>query len=261
MSSEYYCEQLPSLDAEHSAEALEAIDEVVKLYMNGVRKVERRILSVPERNGIFHQENVAEHSWSVSLAVRTLWENRSDLALTFGNNFNIGLALAAADVHDVAESIAGDIDAMSEDPNILAGKDEEEEAFREIEKNNKYLGWLAEQKDRPEFKFSSDVDKHIGTRVICRYAPYRWWGFAGEITTREKHERIMRQKMRTQFGHTLYDEILRDFDNREAVKKERNQLPLFPPNEEYANLVRSSFLHKSMMGYRIWPDKKKRLAS
>jgi hypothetical protein len=223
---------LPALDPDRADEALRAVDEVVRLYINGIRKVERRILSVPDKVGTGPQENVAEHSHSLWLAIKTLWENSSDLGIEFGKDFDIGLALTAAQVHDIGESKSknGDVDAMSED---------------------QYLGWLAdagieaEQKEKVEYKFNSDVDKHIGTRIIALYAPYRWWGAGGAITTREKHERIMREKLLTPFGHTLFDAIQRDFDQRENI---------FPLTTQHGEAFRTSFTHKVLMGHRIWPS-------
>jgi hypothetical protein len=253
---------LPTLDPDRAGEALYAIDEIARLYMDGIRKIERRILAVPDQAGRGPQENVAEHSHSVWLAVKTLWENRSDLGITFGDNFDIGLSLAAAQVHDIGETASknGDIDAMSEDVSALSNKSEDEiNAFKEIAANNKYLGWLAEvgikaeKKDEPEFKFSSDVDKHTGTRIITLYSPYHWWGFGGAIATREKHSRVMRAKLITPFGHTLYDAIENDFDKREALAEERKTMPLFPPTVWHGEALCASFTHKMYMGYRKWP--------
>jgi hypothetical protein len=245
---------LPALDPDRADEALRAVDEVVRLYINGIRKVERRILSVPDKVGMGPQENVAEHSHSLWLAIKTLWENSSALGIEFGKDFDIGLALTAAQVHDIGESKSknGDVDAMSEDALVIDSKQHDEiTAFRAIDRTNQYLGWLAdagieaEQKEKVEYKFNSDVDKHIGTRIIALYAPYRWWGAGGAITTREKHERIMREKLLTPFGHTLFDAIQRDFDQRENI---------FPLTTQHGEAFRTSFTHKVLMGHRIWPS-------
>lgn len=248
---------LPTIEAGGADEALLALDEVARLYMGGVRRVRRHILSVPDAPRV-PQENVAEHSWSVNLAVRTLWENRRDLGLNFDEDFDAGLALAYADIHDIGETgQLMDVDAMTEDPEVLASKNGIEAAtFTEIGRNSKYLGWLANfglralQKESPEFKFASDTDKHIGIRVVTLYAPWRWWGIGGEITTREKHDRIMKDKLKTPFGHAVYDAINRDFDRREELAASKNATSLFPPTVEHGEAVCASGIHKTMMGYR-----------
>ncbi len=260
---------LPTIQPETAAYAVEAIDEVNDLYMQGARTVLRRILSIPDHDPRLAQENIAEHSWSVAMAARTLWENRGELGIGFHPQFDINRALSYCDVHDLAETKTeiGDIDAMCQDEKVLQAKTSQEiEGFRQLGRESKYLGWVvqlgieAEQKRTPEAKFMSDVDKHVGTRIITRYARYRWWGFAGEIVTRDEHTRIMRGKLQTPFGHGVFDAIEEDFDRREAAifAESSTAMGLFPPSHEIAEIMRTSFLHKMLMGKKIWPDESKK---
>lgn len=256
---------LPTIRPEAAPYALEAIDEVVHLYMEA-RNVNRRILSVPESELMKPQENIAEHMLSAVWAAQTLWENRKELNIKFGRKFDIGVTIDGLSIHDVGEvkSPIGDVDAMCRDELVLLAKaDHEIDAFERIGRESKYLGWLAnrgvsyEKRERPEYKFGSDIEKHVGTQIIFHYARWRWWGFAGEITTREDHTRIMRQKLATPLGHEIFTAMEAKFDERDAELRnnEGKKLGLFPDDIALAKAMRTSDLHKMLIGYKRWPER------
>lgn len=257
--------ELPSIRPDAAPYALEAIDEVVERYMSGARYVLRRILNTKDHEPRFAQENIAEHSWSVGIAAQTLWENRGELGITFDSKFDIGKVLTYANVHDLGETETeqGDIDAMCQDQEVLAKKKDAEIAgFRQLGAKSKYLDWIvdrgieAEEKQSPETMFMSDVDKHVGIRAITLYAPLRWWGFAGTITTREDHTRIMRRKLLTPLGHSVFDAIESDFDLREVrlAAREHGATVLFPPTRQAAEQMQNSFVYQLHMGERFNPN-------
>lgn len=258
--SELQNSSLATLDPERADDVIVALDEVAQLYMSKVRKISRKILSIG-RNPDIVQENNAEHQWSAVIATLTLWHNRDALGIGFAPDFDITKSVESQAIHDVGESFSetGDVDAMNDDPQTQTAKRENEiDAFDRLARTSKYLGWIgvsgraAEEKATPETMFNSDVEKHLAIRVIRLYAPHRWLGINGEITTREKHDRIMGQKLLTPFGKTLYVAQRRDFDREEQRRRERRLQPLFPPTENYGHVMRESYLHQHYMGYKIW---------
>lgn len=258
-------EFLPTLLPEGAPLVIDAFDEVAALYMGkgGVREIKRKILGLPEYREPGHENN-AEHQWSVAIASKTLYYNRDALGINFGTNFDISRTVDIDLVHDCAEgqSPTGDVDAMNDDPVIQSAKKENEIAvFEAIELRARWLGWVAQagveavKKKTPEAKFGSDVDSLLAMRIILKYAPHRWLGINGEITTREKHDKMALTRLQTPFGHTVYEEMGRDFDKEEARRQEERLEPLFPYTENYGEFMRMTELYKAFKGRKEWPKR------
>jgi 5'-deoxynucleotidase YfbR-like HD superfamily hydrolase len=204
-----------------------AIDEIIKDVYLPFRGAEgfatERAVLIGEPNAV-HRENDAEHSWHLAFTARVLWDLRDQLGLDFPEDFQIEKAIQYAVDHDVIEVWAGDVNAMTNDTNQVELKAEREEgAYQYVRRWHPKLAGMAERwkdyetKDSPEAQYISDLDKVIATRTIYLDGGRKWHDWEGEITTRNQMLRIVRGKLLSEFGHSLFDVIEDDVAQNPGV--------------------------------------------
>lgn len=207
--------------------AMSVVDEIItKVYLpfRGAEgfETERAVLVAPPHAE--HRENDAEHSWSVGFTSLVFYDLREELGLELTPDFDIGLALAGVQVHDVIEVPAGDVNAMTHDPNLIALKSiREQAAIRYFEEDCLYLGKTMERwqeydrKDFPEAQYVSDIDKILACRIIFLDGGRKWHDWEGQITSRSVMVTRMRAKILTDMGHKLFDVLEIDLENKPEV--------------------------------------------
>jgi 5'-deoxynucleotidase YfbR-like HD superfamily hydrolase len=179
---------------------------------------ERAIFIEPPHAG--HRENDAEHSWHLGLTAQVLWDNREALGLVFPDDYDPLRATQFAQVHDVIELWAPDVDAMTPHVDRIDNKKSSEWAARKLMRSQApYLAGVAEvweeyeHKDSPEARFVSDLDKIISTRIIYLDGGRKWHDWEGYSTSRETMCERQRGKLLTPVGHAIFDALERDLDN------------------------------------------------
>ena len=207
--------------------AMGAIDEIItEVYLpfRGAKgfATERAVL-IGGPNAV-HRENDAEHSWHLAFTARVLWDLRHRLNLDFPEDFSIDKAVQFAVDHDVIEVWAGDVNAMTNDPNQVELKAEREEgAYQYVRRWHPNLAGMAERwkdydtKESVESRYVSDLDKIIATRTIFLDGGKKWHDWEGEITTRSQMFRVVRGKLLTEFGHALFNVIEEDIEKNPGV--------------------------------------------
>lgn len=207
--------------------AMRAMDEIITdiyLPFRGADGYETERAVLVESPHVPHRENDAEHSWSLGFAALVIYDMRAELGLNLPPDFDIGQALALANIHDVPEIRARDVDAMSSDTgSIFLKKVREQEAFSYFLENYPNLQGVMERwqtyerKDTAEAQFVSDLDKIFATRVIYLDGGKKWHGWEGYQTSREDMVTRVRAKLLTDMGYKLFDEIEKDIDASPGV--------------------------------------------
>jgi 5'-deoxynucleotidase YfbR-like HD superfamily hydrolase len=204
-------------------EALNVIDNIIKdvyLPFRGAEGYETERAILVEDPHVPHRENDAEHSWHIAFTLQVFWDNRAKLGINFPPNFNMQKALQFALKHDVVEIWADDVDAMTQDLNLInQKKDKEIAAHQLIKQEYPYLNGIAdiweeyEHKSSFEAQLVSDLDKIAATRMICLDGGNKWHDWEGYASTRQMMSERFREKLITPIGHALWDELERDIDN------------------------------------------------
>lgn len=215
----------PAFDAPAALEHMDRFIQDVYLPMRGADEYGTERATIVAPSHVHHRENDAEHSWSISALVLTYWSNQEELGIVFPPNFDVYKAMAMADIHDVSEVFAPDVDALTPHLHVLEGKNMTERfVMRGVKKSLPYLRGLVdlweeyERKDTPEAQFVNDLDKVLGTRVICHDGGRKWhlWkaddSSGGYTSDRTVMEERMRAKIITPFGHQLFDALSADLD-------------------------------------------------
>lgn len=214
----------PDFDAPLAMQAMDEIITNIYLPFRGAEGygTERAILVAPPH--IHHRENDAEHSWSIAFTSLVYYDMRQELGLELPNDFNIDTAVSMAVIHDLPEIHARDVDAMTQNGNLIFLKAAREQAafahFMETYPNlHEVMGrWKKyDRKDTPEAQFISDLDKVFATRTIFLDGGKKWHGWEGYKTAREDMSNRMRGKLITDMGHKLFDILDDDIDNNPNV--------------------------------------------
>lgn len=109
-------------------------------------------------------ENDVEHSWSVALMACAL-------APAIDPGLNVGKVAQFAIVHDLVEVFAGDTSIFAADDHHASKAEREHNALVTIRDRYAAFPWLAatiaeyEQKDAPEAKFVSAIDKFVALQI------------------------------------------------------------------------------------------------
>lgn len=207
--------------------ALQAIDEIItEIYLpfRGAQgyETERAVLVAPANAP--HRENDAEHSWSVGITAQVLHDIRDEIGLEFPEYFDINLAAALSEIHDLPEIDSGDVEAMNPDPSVIALKSLRERlAVRRIVAAHPNLRGVMERwqgyerKDTPEAQYISDIDKIMACRMIFLDGGKKWHEWNGYQTGREDMVTRIRAKLLTDMGHKLFNELEKDIDANPQV--------------------------------------------
>lgn len=207
-------------DPEACLALIDDITEHIYLPFRGTTaNTERAIL--PADSCIEHRENDAEHTFHIATIANQLWVQRERLGLIFPDEYDPLKTLSYILDHDVPEVYAPDVDSMTRNSELKRLKPNKEKAAAAfIRLTHPSLApiidnWECyEEKDDYdlEARIANDLDKLAPIRVICADGGRRWHNWEGTAITRTYHERVMREKLLTQFGHDMMDVIQRDLD-------------------------------------------------
>lgn len=215
----------PYFDAPAALQIVDRVIENVYMPFRGQVGFETERATLVRPRHVDHMENDAEHSWHTALMLDIFWSNKGQLNLNFPDNFDVGKALRFAMIHDLPEIYGRDIDAVTPNAELKAGKVEEEHiAMNGLAMQLPFMRQITtswkeyDRKDTPEAEFINDIDKNIATRLICHDGGEKWkrWKDSTGLeysTPRDEMCEVMRGKMKTPFGHKLFDEIEADLDN------------------------------------------------
>jgi adenylate cyclase len=208
---------MPEIDLDKASVALNIMFDATRHIYTMYRKEERQIFGNSVGYGL--QETDAEHSWHVSFLLDVLWQNRDSLGINFGDGFDIAGAMLQATTHDLAEIWAKDVDAVSKIKKLIDSKAVHEvEAAGLMVAAHPYLGSIAiraleyAQKKTPEAQLISDIDKFAGILMIIFDGGKKWREQLGNTVSRDRHDKIIGQKIITPFGKAIWAELSRYFD-------------------------------------------------